>query len=265
VRRRFIRVALREHYGSLSKQSITPGHDRSQHLGVSESHLVALVTIDAVSSTRLSLRPKKELSIDQWIQWTECVLCDVRCFVCTQNGSHDLVTGHMRSGCNRKRQSSPYNTLWRPRGGVYIQLYFFFNLGAKGDGRLMPRPGRFTAQQRDMVTIIHETGWVQGPVWSGAENFAPTGIRSPDRPVRSMVAVIRWYLVSKTFVIERTKTKCSMRTGKWRLYWLLKQTRNLFPTLYKFFLLDIDYIVDMLVSILLKEFHLQAATYSIAV
>ena len=30
-------------------------------------------------------------------------------------------------------------------------------------------------------------GWVgPGPVWIGAENLAPTGIRSPDRPARSM-------------------------------------------------------------------------------
>jgi hypothetical protein len=27
-------------------------------------------------------------------------------------------------------------------------------------------------------------GWV-GPVWTGAENLAPTGIRPPDRPARS--------------------------------------------------------------------------------
>jgi len=34
---------------------------------------------------------------------------------------------------------------------------------------------------------IHCTGgWVgPRPVWTGAENLAPTGIRSPDRPARS--------------------------------------------------------------------------------
>ena len=33
----------------------------------------------------------------------------------------------------------------------------------------------------------HSTGgWVgPGPVWTGAENLASTGIRSPDRPARS--------------------------------------------------------------------------------
>ena len=32
------------------------------------------------------------------------------------------------------------------------------------------------------VPIVQEGGWAPGPVWTGAENFAPTGIRSPDRP-----------------------------------------------------------------------------------
>ena len=30
----------------------------------------------------------------------------------------------------------------------------------------------------------YEVGWATGPAWTGAENLAPTGIRSPDRPVR---------------------------------------------------------------------------------
>ena len=32
---------------------------------------------------------------------------------------------------------------------------------------------------------MQEAGWVPGPVWTGAENLALTGIRSPDRPARS--------------------------------------------------------------------------------
>jgi len=28
-----------------------------------------------------------------------------------------------------------------------------------------------------------------GPVWTGAKNLAPTGIRSPDRPAHSAVAI----------------------------------------------------------------------------
>jgi hypothetical protein len=41
-----------------------------------------------------------------------------------------------------------------------------------------PRPGRFTPG-KDPVPIVG------GPFWTGAENLAPTGIRSPDSPARS--------------------------------------------------------------------------------
>ena len=35
------------------------------------------------------------------------------------------------------------------------------------------------------VSIVQEAGWTPGPVWTGAENLAPTGTRFPDRPARS--------------------------------------------------------------------------------
>jgi hypothetical protein len=44
----------------------------------------------------------------------------------------------------------------------------------------MPRP-LFTPG-KDPVPTVQEAGWASGPVWKGAENLAPTGIRSPDRP-----------------------------------------------------------------------------------
>ena len=46
-----------------------------------------------------------------------------------------------------------------------------------------PRP-LFTTG-KDPITIVQEAGWAPGPVWTGAEKLAPTGIRSPDRPARS--------------------------------------------------------------------------------
>ena len=46
-----------------------------------------------------------------------------------------------------------------------------------------PRPGRFTPG-KDPVPIVQEARWAPGPVWTSAENLAPTGIRSPDLPVR---------------------------------------------------------------------------------
>ena len=38
---------------------------------------------------------------------------------------------------------------------------------------------------KDPVPIVQEAGWAPGPVWTGAENLARTGIRFPDRPFRS--------------------------------------------------------------------------------
>ena len=52
----------------------------------------------------------------------------------------------------------------------------------------MPRPSSFTAPSppgNEPVHTVQEAGWTPGPVWLGAEYFAPTGTRSPDRPARS--------------------------------------------------------------------------------
>jgi hypothetical protein len=51
----------------------------------------------------------------------------------------------------------------------------------------MPRP--LSTPGKDPLPIIQGAGWASGPVWTGAENLAPTGIRSPDRPTRSSVAI----------------------------------------------------------------------------
>jgi hypothetical protein len=53
-----------------------------------------------------------------------------------------------------------------------------------GGGWSTPRPGRCTPG-KDSVPIVYEAEWAPEPVWMGAENLAPTGIRSPDRPGRS--------------------------------------------------------------------------------
>jgi len=38
---------------------------------------------------------------------------------------------------------------------------------------------------KDPVPIVQAVGWAPMPVWTGAENFVPTGFRSEDRPARS--------------------------------------------------------------------------------
>ena len=46
-----------------------------------------------------------------------------------------------------------------------------------------PRP--LYHRERDPVSIAQEADWAPGPVWTGVENLAPTGFRSPECPARS--------------------------------------------------------------------------------
>jgi len=62
-----------------------------------------------------------------------------------------------------------------------VYPYSFFNLGPRWGGWSTPCPGRFTPGE-DTVPIVEEAGWAPGPVWTGAENLTPTGIRFLDRP-----------------------------------------------------------------------------------
>jgi len=59
----------------------------------------------------------------------------------------------------------------------------------------MPRP-LFTPW-KDPVPIVQEAGWAPGPVWTGAENLAPLGIRSLYRPARSQSLYRLSYLAHK--------------------------------------------------------------------
>ena len=70
------------------------------------------------------------------------------------------------------------------RGSRDIALLFHDHSTRRGCGvRVTPRP-LFTPA-KDTVPIVQEAGWDPGPVWTGGENLAIIGIRSPDRPVRS--------------------------------------------------------------------------------
>jgi hypothetical protein len=61
----------------------------------------------------------------------------------------------------------------------------FFNLGARWGCVINATPRPQYVRERDPVPIVQEAGWAPEPVRTGAENLAPTGIRSPDRPARS--------------------------------------------------------------------------------
>jgi len=64
---------------------------------------------------------------------------------------------------------------WGPIGGVEIELYSFFNLGARVGGGINapPPPPPPPRCERDPVSIVQEAGWAPGPVWTREGNLAP--------------------------------------------------------------------------------------------
>jgi len=71
------------------------------------------------------------------------------------------------------------------RGSRGITILFLDHGTRRGQGSgvsVTPRP-QFTPGKYP-VPILQEAGWAPGPVWTGAENLAPTGIRFPDHPAR---------------------------------------------------------------------------------
>ena len=78
-------------------------------------------------------------------------------------------------------QSMPLHpTSWKE-----VQLYSFFNLGARWGWVVNATSQLLYRQQKDPVPIVQEAGWAPLSVWTVVQNLASTGIRTPDRPVRS--------------------------------------------------------------------------------
>jgi len=69
-----------------------------------------------------------------------------------------------------------------PRGEWRYSSILSLTSALDAGGWSTPPPGHFIHKERHSVPIAYETGWAPGPVWTGAENLAPTGCRSPDRP-----------------------------------------------------------------------------------
>jgi hypothetical protein len=70
------------------------------------------------------------------------------------------------------------------RGSRGIALPFLDH-GTRKGWRVSVTPRPLFNPGKDPVPIVQEAGWAPGPVWTGAEKFASTGIRSPDYPARS--------------------------------------------------------------------------------
>ena len=57
--------------------------------------------------------------------------------------------------------------------------------GTRRGGGVSVTPRPLFTPEKDPVPVVQEAGWVPGPVWTGAENLSPTGIRSPIHPALS--------------------------------------------------------------------------------
>ena len=69
--------------------------------------------------------------------------------------------------------------------------------------------------EKDPVPIVQQAGWAPRPVWTGAKNLAPTGIRFPDCPVRSQS--LRSTLPGPQIYLRPfTKSRLQICEGFWR-------------------------------------------------
>ena len=73
------------------------------------------------------------------------------------------------------------------RGSRGIALPFHDHGTRRGGEGVSVTPRPLFTPGNDPVPIVQEAGWAPGPVWTGAENRAPTGIRFPDLPARSQL------------------------------------------------------------------------------
>jgi hypothetical protein len=78
----------------------------------------------------------------------------------------------------------------RPRGGVEVQMYSFFELGARWGWLVNATTRPLLPREIDQVHILQESEWATGTVWTGAKHLAYTGIWSPDRPAGSKSIII---------------------------------------------------------------------------
>ena len=71
-----------------------------------------------------------------------------------------------------------------PEGEYRYSCTLSLTSALDGDGWSSLPPGPFTTGN-DPVPIVLQGGWAPGPVWTGAENLAPSWVRSLDLQTRS--------------------------------------------------------------------------------
>jgi hypothetical protein len=83
---------------------------------------------------------------------------------------------------NSKDKGHPMTCRCRYRGKCKIKLQPIRNLGTRRGWVVSTTHRSLCPRERNPVPTVQKAGWTLRPVWKGAENLAPSGIRSPDRP-----------------------------------------------------------------------------------
>ena len=75
-------------------------------------------------------------------------------------------------------QFSHFHRPQRPLGRVEVQLYSIFDIGSRRGCGVSVAPRPHLTPGKGPLPILQEAEWSSWPVWTGAENLAPTWIRS---------------------------------------------------------------------------------------
>ena len=114
--------------------------------------------------------------------------------VCMQNASHSAVLTSpckvnvdLLKGKGKGKVTPPTGPVVAQGVGRSIAL-LLHDLGARRGWVVSSTPRPYFTPEKEPVPIVQEAGWAPGPVWTGGKS-RPTGIRSPNRPARSSVAI----------------------------------------------------------------------------
>jgi hypothetical protein len=101
------------------------------------------------------------------------------------------------SNPRRYRHYCTFTCYGGTEGGVEEQLYSFLSLCARRRGWVV------NATFQLLYPPASRPGSAQGKVWTGAEDFAPTRIRTQDRPVAVPTELSRPYrLLQKLYICQ---------------------------------------------------------------
>ena len=94
--------------------------------------------------------------------------------------------GLLHISCGKsKAKDRPVTDHEGPEGRYRFSSTLSLTLAPDVVGGQRQAPVALPTRKTQYLLYRKEAGWAPGPVWTGAENLVPTGIRSPDRPASS--------------------------------------------------------------------------------